>query len=711
MGVTMIKKFLKTKLPFILALSLAVLPSPLAYAQAASLNAASAKTEAVSTKTGYEAVKELAEKKAATLTNIYGVTSLQYAVIDNGKITVSGHSGVYSKESDTPLTNTNMYGIGSVSKIFTTAAVMQLVEDGKVNLDTPVTTYIPEFTMADERYKNITVRMLLNHSSGLMGSTLESAMLFDDKNFSTYESFLEKLKTSRLKADPGAYSVYCNDGFSLAELLVEKVSGISFTEYLNKNITQPLGLNYTKTPLDNFPSKDLANIYMPGSNTALPKDSINMIGAGGIYSTAEDLCHFAELFMQNSSSSVLYNTSARTMEYPEYSRGIWPQEGASLLSYGLGWDSVITYPFEDYGIKAMVKGGDSLYYHGSLIILPKENIAIAILSSGGTSTYNQAMGQEILLKALQEKGTIDEIKPDKTFTTPVQTKVPDDLLKYQGIYGQRTVMTQAKIDKNGILTLTNVLTPGAASQKFIYTGDGKFYYTDGSFYYSFKEEQNGQTYLYTSGYTLLPGIAQISDSGYQAQKLTNNPISSDVKKLWQKRLTQSYFIINERYSSQLYAFGSLASTLIMPKELQGYIISSAIVDEYTAKSSIQIPGLNGRDLSDFTFFEKDGKEYLNAVGRILIAEKDIKTLSAKTTFTITTGEDGYAVWYKIGKNSANKTINVILPQNSSFAVYKADGTCVNYSHISKESTALLPEGGYIVFAADANTTLRVRYTK
>jgi len=321
------------------------------------------------------------------------------------------------------------------------------------------------------------------------------------------------------------------------------------------------------------------------------------------------------------------------------------------------------------------------------------------------------MGQEILLKALLEKGTIDTINPDKTFSQPVQTQVPEALLKYQGIYGQRSSLIQAKIDKNGTLTLTDIITPGATAQKFIYTGDGKFYYTDGSMYYSFKEESNGKTYLYASGYSLLPGIAQLGDSSYQAQKLSDNPISASVKKLWQQRMKETYFIVNEKYSSQLYAMGALGSTLIMPKELQGYVITSAIVDEYTAESPIQIPGAAGRDLMDFTFYKKNGKEYLDAAGRIGIAEKNIGTLSTKSTFTTKIGEDGNAVWYKIGKGSAKKSINVILPINSSFAVYNADGTCVNYSIVSKDPTVILPEGGYIVFAGDANSTIRVRYTK
>lgn len=132
--------------------------------------------------------------------------------------------------------DTDLYGIGSSSKIYTTVAVMQLAEDGKLSLDAPVTRYLKDFKMADSRYKDITVRMLLNHSSGLMGSTLDSALLFDDSDPSSTDLLLERLASQRLKADPGAYSVYCNDGFTLAELVVEAVSGMDFMDYVDRYI-------------------------------------------------------------------------------------------------------------------------------------------------------------------------------------------------------------------------------------------------------------------------------------------------------------------------------------------------------------------------------------------------------------------------------------------------------------------------------------------
>ncbi|MBP1754670.1 MAG: beta-lactamase class protein, partial [Firmicutes bacterium] len=231
------KKWMRSSIAVVLAIVLLMIPNVPQKAMAASI---------------YDDAAKQAKSTADILTSVYGENSVQYALMDQGEIVISGQSGVYSKEADAPLTGDNMYGIGSVSKVFTAVAIMQLVEAGKVKLSAPVVSYLPSFTMADKRYKDITVRMLLNHSSGLMGSTFSSTMLFDDNDTLSMDALLQNLKEQRLKADPGAFSVYCNDGFSLAQLVVEKVSGQDFSEYVMNNITKPLNMKNTQTPRDEF---------------------------------------------------------------------------------------------------------------------------------------------------------------------------------------------------------------------------------------------------------------------------------------------------------------------------------------------------------------------------------------------------------------------------------------------------------------------------
>ena len=109
-----------------------------------------------------------------------GADSVRYALWEDGAITAQGGWGVYSKTENRALTEDILYGIGSVSKTYTAAAVLTLAQDGKLELEDPVTEYLPGFTMADERYEDITVRMLLDHSSGLMGDSTRDAFLFGD---------------------------------------------------------------------------------------------------------------------------------------------------------------------------------------------------------------------------------------------------------------------------------------------------------------------------------------------------------------------------------------------------------------------------------------------------------------------------------------------------------------------------------------------------
>ncbi len=150
----------------------------------------------------FEATKEIGIEKAKLLTETYGATSLQYALIDDGEIVISGHAGKNDLNGNRPLTANTMYGIGSTSKMMLTAAVMKLVDEGKVDLDLPVVNYISDFTMKDDRYKQITPRMLLNHSSGLLGTSSLNTFLYDDNDTYAHDSLLEHLATQNLKTDP-----------------------------------------------------------------------------------------------------------------------------------------------------------------------------------------------------------------------------------------------------------------------------------------------------------------------------------------------------------------------------------------------------------------------------------------------------------------------------------------------------------------------------
>ena len=194
-------------------------------------------------------------------------------------------NGFLEAENATESSNQHIYGIGSISKMYATVAVMQLVEDGKVELDGPVTDYIPDFRMADERYKDITVRMLMDHTSGIMGSTQTNGFLYLDNNTANHDELLDNLSKQRLKADPGEYACYCNDGFNLLEIIVEEVTGMSFTDYTQKNIVAKTGGESTGTAENLFGNENLVS-PVTADNKEYDQFYCMEYGAGGVFSTS-----------------------------------------------------------------------------------------------------------------------------------------------------------------------------------------------------------------------------------------------------------------------------------------------------------------------------------------------------------------------------------------------------------------------------------------
>ncbi|OAB44743.1 serine hydrolase domain-containing protein [Paenibacillus glacialis] len=659
--------------------------------------------------TSNQVLAKIASEKAALLTEKYGTISVQYALIDNGKIKVSGQTGINDKAGKIPLTKETMYGIGSTSKVFTTAAVMKLVDAGKINLDTPLVQYITDFKMIDERYKQITPRMLLNHSSGLQGSSLGNAFLFNDNDTYAHDNLLEQLSTQRLKADPGAFSVYCNDGFTLAEILVEKVSGMKFTAFIHQYFTEPLEMKHTKTSQDVLESSKLAGLYYPTYQKQLPNETVNVIGTGGIYSTAEDMVQFSQIFT-GQQEGILSDKSVRAMEQEEYKKGLWPKEADNSFDFGLGWDSVRLFPFNDYSIKGLSKGGDTILYHASLVVLPEQNMAAAVLSSGGSSSTNELLANELLLQAMKEKGAIKDTKPEKSFGKPVKADMPNDITKFSGYYG--TINQQMKVViKDGELSLSVPSVPDYPEQKYVYTSDGSFVNQEGSSKVSIVTEKNGRTYLWNREYVTIPGLGQLALSQYLAERLENQTLSKETEDIWAKREGKTYYPVSEKFSSLMYMIIKPTIQITRNKDLEGYLGDKKITGPNTAESQHQIPAMGSRDTSEYRFYIKDGIEYLEAAGSLFVSEDKVLSLYNGKHSTVTVQTDGNARWYSVPKAVVGKKMTVVMPEQGAFAVYDGKGTCVNYSLISGNNEVVLPENGTVVFAGKAGSSFSVSLKK
>ncbi|MEU7477017.1 serine hydrolase domain-containing protein [Lentzea sp. NPDC042327] len=197
----------------------------------------------------------------------------------------------YGRDSTgAPLTEHSKMAIASVSKSFTALAVRQLADAGKLDLDRPVRTYLPEFEVADPRGGRITVRHLLEHTSGITDRTFAEKSLPQPD---TLDGAVRRAKQATLAADPGAEHRYTNTNYHLAARVVEVVSGENFDDHLRKHVFEPLDMRETVaidvTPRDLPAGYRTGHGYAYGFSVAVTEPHRFVAGSDGVVTTAADM--------------------------------------------------------------------------------------------------------------------------------------------------------------------------------------------------------------------------------------------------------------------------------------------------------------------------------------------------------------------------------------------------------------------------------------
>jgi hypothetical protein len=568
--------------------------------------------------------------------------------------------------------------------------------------------------------------MLLNHSAGLMGTTGNNAFLLGDNNTGFHDHILGMLKTQTLKHDPGETSIYSNDGFTLAELLIERVSGMSYTEYMELNFYNSLRLDDTKTPQSEFDRKQLAAIYFNGDE--MEPENIGMIGSGGIYATMEDLCGFAGIFMADADGGVLSRQSAVEMARSRHKNPLVGEDADTVINYGLGWDCVDTYPFNLYGIRALSKGGGTGRYHTNLTVLPDYNIAAAV-SSSGSDSFEQLIAQEIILEVLREEGLIgDDIELELPIYNAVRAHIPEDIKSYAGFYATIYGIVQAEFTDDSLI-LTPIGVRNERSFEYIYNTDGKFISTGGDYIgagtlLSAQSGNRGITRLEFTDDKFIVGqtyesVYNLSQTAYAApfaEKLASNPISGGVAQAWEARNGKDFLLVNERYSSAEYINAALA-VINADKRVPGYVgmgvyrgagkmfKDAKIVDEYTAAAFQSTPTMAGRDTNNIKIEYIDGIETLYINNYMYIDASSIADFyDIGGNVKITSG----ALWFDADENSSGRALMINAPANGSWFVYDDKMNCVA-SSLEKypRPHIILPENGRIAFAGEAGAEFTI----
>ena len=372
-------------------------------------------------------------------------TSASIALVSNGKTVWSQTFGRVNPAGEKPSATTR-YGIGSVSKVLTAMAVMKLVDQGKISLDAPVARYVPDFSMRSPQYKQITVRMLLNHSAGLPGADL--AGLTSYKPIPSYvEGVLDGLANSHLKTTPGAMNVYCNDCFSLAGVVVERVSGMPLQDYVTSNILKPLRMNHSNYQTS-VPAPGTVAPVIEGGKVQ-PIEIMNAFATGGLVSTSDDMAQLAKVFTGDgvvAGKRILSSSAIRQMSLDQTTTTLRVGH-PGIIRYGLGWDNVQDPALKSAGVLGWTKNGATGDYHAAFVIAPDQGLAVVVEGAGKSFGDPTPIAQTVLLNALVETGAVKKMPKQVSGKPSKQKATPRDIKRMTGFFltlGLQMKVTEAK---------------------------------------------------------------------------------------------------------------------------------------------------------------------------------------------------------------------------------------------------------------------------
>lgn len=354
-----------------------------------------------------------------------GVPGAAVGIWHNDGVMAQGF-GVTNVDHPLPVTDTTLFQIGSITKTFTGTLVMHLVEAGKIDLDTPVQHYVPEFRVVDEAASGqATMRHLLTHMAGWEGDLFLETGSNDD----ALAKYVTAMAGQTQLAPIGAHFSYNNAGFALAGLVIERVTGRTYEAALQTMVLNPLGLEQTFIE----PSDAMTYRFVVGHGG--PKDAPVVLrpwpltratrSMGGLITHVHDLLRYARFHLGDQSIArqpVLQPETVRTMAAPLVT--IWGDEGR-----GLSWGAN-----QVGGVQTIGHGGGTLGQLSMLTLVPTRNFAIAV--------FTNAQQGSALTRAVTE-WTLKEYLGLETPTPKPLESTPEELTPYVGLY--RNMMTQVEL--------------------------------------------------------------------------------------------------------------------------------------------------------------------------------------------------------------------------------------------------------------------------
>ena len=359
----------------------------------------------------------------------HDVKGLSIALVDDQRVILAegfGYADAAKKISATPET---IYRIGSISKVFTATEVMLLAERGKVDIDQPLTRYVPEFSIRSRfpDSKPITLRSLLSHHSGLPSDVLKGMWVEHPVSLSQY---VADLREESLASPPQTLYKYSNIEYSLLGRAIEKVEGRDFAAAMQQDLLAPLGMTRSSFQL----TPEIENLYAKGyrKGEEAARTPLRDVPAGAMLSSVNDMSRFVRFLFGDGNAQGAQIVQAETLR-----EMFKPQYDSLALDFGhkvgLAWMlSGLSVPSGD---RLVWHNGGATPFQAHLSLLPEKKLGVIILANTDeASSYITQVGVKALELAMEAKyGT-----PPAPFSHQVKAepvKVPHDVLaQYTGNY-------------------------------------------------------------------------------------------------------------------------------------------------------------------------------------------------------------------------------------------------------------------------------------
>jgi CubicO group peptidase (beta-lactamase class C family) len=313
------------------------------------------------------------------------IPGLALSIVHDNEVVYTQGYGITGPDG-TAVTPQTPFALGSVSKPLTALAVMQLVEAGKIDLDAPIQTYLPWFTLADlEEAKQITIRHLLTHTSGFSGMAGSKGMISNDMSDTALEAGIRELADTSLNRPVGQSYAYANPNYDILGLIVQTVSGQSYESYIEDHIFTPLEManSYTSKAEAEANGMAVGHTYYFGNPTVFddaphPRRSLP---SGFLISSAEDLGHY---LMAHLNEGRYGDVQILSPEYIALMQQPAIEYGNNGMSYALGWRTNVVG-----GEPSVRHGGDAPNFHGDLAFSSARGWGVAVvINYGGAPMFH-----------------------------------------------------------------------------------------------------------------------------------------------------------------------------------------------------------------------------------------------------------------------------------------------------------------------------------